>query len=92
VRYHIWDDAWLPDVLAGKTKETVGDAHEHLLSLTAEELHGEFAAHNQRAIAAVRDVDDLNRTVHLSYGIFRHGSISNAMSASAPSGPTTWRS
>lgn len=27
VRYHIWDDAWLPDVLAGTTTEEVGDAH-----------------------------------------------------------------
>jgi hypothetical protein len=70
VRYHIWDDAWLPDVLEGKTKETVGDAHEHLLTLTAEDLHAEFAAHNQRAIAAVRALDDLDRTVHLSYGDF----------------------
>jgi hypothetical protein len=70
VRYHIWDDAWLPDVLAGKTKEAVGDAHEHLLSLTAEDLHAEFATHNQRAIAAVRDLEDLDRTVHLSYGDF----------------------
>ncbi len=61
VRYHIWDDAWLPDVLAGKAKETVGDAHEHLLTLSAEDLHIEFAAHNQRAIAAVRALDDLDR-------------------------------
>jgi hypothetical protein len=68
VRYHIWDDAWLPDVLAGTTTEEVGDAHEHLLSLTAEELYGEFTAHNQRAIAAVRDLDDLDRTVHLYRG------------------------
>jgi hypothetical protein len=70
VRYHVWDDAWLPDVLAGKTTEEVGDVHEHLLALTAKDLHAEFAAHNQRAIEAVRDLDDLDRTVHLSYGDF----------------------
>ncbi len=70
VRYHIWDDAWIPDVLAGKTKEEVGDVHEHLLALTSKELRSNFTNYNQRAIAAVRDLSDLNRTVHLSYGDF----------------------
>ncbi|SRR5258708_9432235 len=70
VRYHIWDDAWIPDVLAGKTKEEVGDVHEHLLKLTTKELQTNFRAYNQRAIAAVRDLSDLGRTVHLSYGDF----------------------
>jgi len=70
VRYHIWDDAWIPDVLAGKTKEEVGDVHEHLLTLISKELRSNFTTYNQRAIAAVRDLSDLNRTVHLSYGDF----------------------
>jgi hypothetical protein len=70
VRYHIWDDAWIPDVLAGKTKEEVGDVYEHLLTLTSKELRSNFTTYNQRAIAAVRDLSDLNRTVHLSYGDF----------------------
>ncbi len=73
VRYHIWDDAWIPDVLAGKTKEEVGDVHEHLLTLTSKELRSNFTKYNQRAIAAVRDLSDLNRTVHLSYGDFPAG-------------------
>jgi hypothetical protein len=68
VRYHTWDDAWIPDVLAGKTKEEVGDVHDHLLTLTGKELRSNFTTYNQRAIAAVRDLSDLNRTVHLSYG------------------------
>jgi hypothetical protein len=70
VRYHIWDDAWIPDVLAGKTKEEVGDVHEHLLKLTTKELQTNFTKYNQRAIAAVRDLSDLDRTVHLAYGDF----------------------
>jgi len=28
VNYHAYDDAWVPDVLAGKTKEEVGDKHD----------------------------------------------------------------
>ncbi len=70
VRYHVWDDAWIPDVLAGKTKEEVGNAHEHLLKLTTKELRTNFTQYNQLAIAAVRDLDDLDRIVHLSYGDF----------------------
>lgn len=68
VRYHIWDDAWIPDVLAGKTKEEVGDVHDHLLKLPTQELQTNFTTHNQRAIAAVRNLSDLDRIVHLSYG------------------------
>ena len=70
VRYHIWDDAWIPDVLAGKTKEEVGAVHEHLLKLTTQELQTNFTIYNHRAIAAVRDLSDLDRIVHLSYGDF----------------------
>ena len=70
VRYHIWDDAWIPDVLAGKAKEEVGDAHEHLLKLTTNELQSNFSRYNQRAIAAVQGLNDLDRIVHLSYGDF----------------------
>src|SRR6266568_1848585 len=52
VRYHVWDSAWIPDGLAGKTIEEVGDSHDHLLKLTSEELKSNFARYNQRAIAA----------------------------------------
>lgn len=70
VRFHIWDSAWIPDGLAGKTIEEVGGDHEHLLELTSKELKDNFAKYNQRAIAAIRKVDDLDRVVHLSYGDF----------------------
>jgi hypothetical protein len=70
VRYHVWDSAWIPDGLAGKTIEEVGDSHEHLLKLTSGELKSHFARYNQRAIAAVRGLSDLDRLVHLSYGDF----------------------
>ena len=70
VRYHVWDSAWIPDGLAGMTIEEVGNSHEHLLELTSKELKSNFAIYNQRAIDAVRDLTDLDRIVHLSYGDF----------------------
>jgi hypothetical protein len=68
VRYHVWDSAWIPDGLAGKTIAEVGDKYEHLLKLTSNELKSNFAQYNQRAIDAVRGLTDLDRTVHLTYG------------------------
>jgi len=38
VRYHVWDSAWIPDGLSGKTVAEVGNRHEHLLKLTSKEL------------------------------------------------------
>jgi hypothetical protein len=68
VRYHVWDSAWIPDGLAGKTIAEVGNRYEHLLKLTRNELKGNFAQYNQRAIDAVRGLTDLDQTVHLTYG------------------------
>lgn len=68
VRYHIYDDAWVPDVLAGKTKEEVGDVYERLR--TTKNIQADFGKYNQRAIDAVREFKDLDRTTHLSYGDF----------------------
>ncbi len=68
VRYHTYDDAWVPDVLAGKTKEAVGDTHESLL--TSEAVAQNYAHFNQHANDAVRDFTDLDRVTHLSYGDF----------------------
>ncbi len=68
VNYHTYDDAWVPDVLAGKTKEDVGDRYESLL--TATDTLGEYAKYNAVAIEAVRNFNDLDTTTHLSYGDF----------------------
>ena len=66
VDYHARDDAWVPDVLAGRTMEEVGDAHDG--DLLGERPRENFAALVEVAVAAVRDLDDLDRIVHLSYG------------------------
>lgn len=68
VNYHAYDDAWVPDVLAGKTKEEVGDVHDGLL--TATDTKAEYATSNQIAIDAVAAMTDLDTIVHLSYGDF----------------------
>ena len=68
VRRHTYDDAWVPDVLAGKTTEEVGDVYESLL--TAGDIQSNYSMHNARAIAGVRAFKDLDRITHLSYGDF----------------------
>lgn len=71
VRWHTYDDAWVPDVLAGKTKEEVGDVYEQLR--TEGDIQANYNKYNQRAVAAVRGFEDLDRTTHLSYGDFSAG-------------------
>lgn len=66
INYHAYDSAWVPDTLAGKTVEEVGTAHDgDLLGDNPKERYGEIS---ETAIAAVRGLTDLDRTVHLSYG------------------------
>jgi uncharacterized protein (TIGR03086 family) len=66
INYHAYDDAWVPDVLAGKTMEQVGHSHDG--DLLGVDPKGNFAAIAAAATAAVRAFDDLDKTVHLSYG------------------------
>jgi uncharacterized protein (TIGR03086 family) len=70
LRYHTYDDAWVPDVLAGKTKEEVGDVYESLLASGEADVQSNYAQYSQRAIDAVREFSELDRPVHLSYGDF----------------------
>lgn len=66
INYHAYDDAWVPDVLAGRTAEQVGARYDG--DLLGADPKASFAAIAGTAIAAVREFDDLDRTVHLSYG------------------------
>ena len=68
VQYHTYDDAWVPDVLAGKTKEEVGDVYEYLR--TNEDVQANYEQYNKRANEAVVSFQDLDRVTHLSYGDF----------------------
>jgi hypothetical protein len=68
VNYHGYDDAWVPDVLAGRTKEEVGDVYDGIL--TTMDTKATYATYSQVAIDAVAAVTDLATLVHLSYGDF----------------------
>ena len=66
VDYHACDDAWVPDVLAGRTIEEVGAEWDGDLLGDHPKLN--FASIVETAVLAVRGFDDLDRIVHLSYG------------------------
>lgn len=66
IDYHAYDDAWVPDVLAGRTIEEVGDKYAGDLLGDHPKLN--FASIVETAVLAVRAFDDPDRTVHLSYG------------------------
>lgn len=68
VRYHTYDDAWVPSVLAGKTKDEVGQTYEFLLD--NDDVLANYLKYNQLANQAVEGFDDLQHTAHLSYGDF----------------------
>ena len=69
VAYHAYDDAWVPDMLAGRTMDEVGK-DKFKGDLLGDYPRGSFAAIVEKAIAAARAVDDLERTVHTSFGDF----------------------
>lgn len=69
VNNHAYDDSWVPDMLASKTMDEVG-REKHKGDLLGDEPKRAFAAIVDRACAAARELDDLDRTVHTSFGDF----------------------
>jgi hypothetical protein len=72
INYHAYDDAWVPDMLAGRTMAEVG-ADEHrgnLLGDDPADHAGHFTAYVEAACAAAESVEDLQATVHCSFGDF----------------------
>lgn len=66
---HAYDDAWVPDMVAGRSMDEVGvDAYDG--DLLGNEPAAAFAAIVERACEAVLAVDDLERTVQTSFGDF----------------------
>ncbi|MDX1658361.1 MAG: TIGR03086 family metal-binding protein [Nitriliruptorales bacterium] len=57
---------WVPEILAGKTIEEVGDRFEG--DMLGDQPRQAFDAAADGALAAMADLDDLQRTVHLSFG------------------------
>lgn len=69
VNYHAYDDAWVPEMLAGRTMGEVGkDRFQG--DLLGDDPKASFAALVAKACAAVQELNDLQRTVHCSYGDF----------------------
>jgi uncharacterized protein (TIGR03086 family) len=66
INYHAYDDAWVPDVLAGKTKDEVGDKFDG--DLLGDDPKGNYAKYNLLASQAVEKFNELDKQVHLSYG------------------------
>jgi uncharacterized protein (TIGR03086 family) len=69
INYHAYDDAWVPDMLAGKTMEQAG-AENHKGDLLGRDPKASFAAIVGRACAAAKGFTDFDRRVHLSFGEF----------------------
>jgi uncharacterized protein (TIGR03086 family) len=70
IGYHAYDDAWVPDTLSGKTMDEVG-RDKFKGDLLGEDPKARFAELVDKACAAVREFDDLDRVVHLSFGDFK---------------------
>lgn len=70
INYHAYDDAWVPDVLAGKTAEEVGDKYDG--DLLGDDPKASWHRIVEASIAAVESFPetDLDKAVHLSYGDF----------------------
>jgi uncharacterized protein (TIGR03086 family) len=69
IGYHAYDDAWVPDMLAGRTMDEVG-RERHRGDLLGDDPKARFAEIVEAACAAALALDDLGRTVHCSFGDF----------------------
>ena len=69
INYHAYDDAWVPDMLAGRTMEEVGrDKFDG--DLLGADPQAAFSRLVDAACAAAAQLDDSDRTVHCSFGDF----------------------
>lgn len=71
VAAHARDEAWVPDVLNGRTIEEAGTEYDG--DLLGEDPRRAYDALNDRATAAVEAVTDVDRVVHMSYGDYPLG-------------------
>jgi hypothetical protein len=69
VNYHAYDDAWVPDMVAGRTMDQAGrDKFDG--DLLGSDPQASFAAIVDTACAAAAQLDDPDRIVHCSFGDF----------------------
>jgi uncharacterized protein (TIGR03086 family) len=67
VNYHAYDDAWVPDMLAGKTMEEAGK-DKFNGDLLGDDPRARFSELVDKACAAAEGLTDFDRTVHCSFG------------------------
>jgi hypothetical protein len=67
INYHAYDDAWVPDMLAGQTMAQAGP-EKFKGDLLGSDPQGSFAAIVEDACAAAEAFEDLHQTVHCSFG------------------------
>jgi uncharacterized protein (TIGR03086 family) len=70
INYHAYDDAWVPDMLAGRSMAEVGQ-DEFDGDLLGDDPKRSFAAIVDKACVAAAALDDPDRTVQCSFGDFR---------------------
>jgi len=69
INYHAYDDAWVPDMLAGRTMDEIGQ-EAFKGDLLGDDPKGSFAALVEKACAAAQGLTEPERTVHCSFGDF----------------------
>jgi hypothetical protein len=69
VAYHAYDDAWVPDMLAGRTMAEVGE-QAYKGDLLGDDPRTSFSRIVDAAVAAALAADDPDLTVHCSFGDF----------------------
>lgn len=69
--YHAFDEAWVPDVLAGRTAGDVGSRYDG--DLLGTDPIASYDEINDAATQAVSQELDYDKVVHLSYGDFSLG-------------------
>jgi uncharacterized protein (TIGR03086 family) len=69
ISYHAYDDAWVPDMLAGHTMDEAGK-DKFRGDLLGDDPKAAFSALVATACAAAGEFDEFERTVHCSFGDF----------------------
>ncbi len=70
ILYHAYDDAWVPDMLAGKTMKEVG-VDNFKGDLLGDNPKENFGAIVENAIMAAKKIEDLDMVVHCSFGDYK---------------------
>ena len=90
INYHAYDDAWVPDVLAGRTMAEVGSRHDG--DLLGADPKTAFRAIAERAVEAVWALATARRRSTSATAPTRPASTSSTSRASGASGSTSFRS